>query len=103
MNELEKLAHLVRQEFPFAELSLNDTGPPGRAWLDIEYEGRAIAVEWRRDAGFGVSVLPDPADDAAAGLFEGPDEVFQTVTRAQDFIVSVFGGVVRKSQHALAR
>jgi hypothetical protein len=87
MSDLEKLARAIRRDYPSAEISLDvPMGSQHPTWLDVEYQGRSVTVEWRPGTGFGVSLLPETSSNPTAGLFQGPDEVFEDWTRAKDYV-----------------
>jgi hypothetical protein len=88
MNPIERLrAHLI-DLFPSASLTLDPPAEPRGAWfLDVAHEGRSLVVEWRPDAGFGLSAPSPTADDY--GL--GPEEVVADLP-------SALGGVLRRLQ-----
>jgi hypothetical protein len=86
MNDFQKLIQALRQELPRAELKIEEPERERQSgWLDIDYDGMRVVVEWRSWQGFGVSLQDtgDPLD----GLFEGPDEVYETWTDAKDRIL----------------
>ena len=92
MNDLQKLVQAVQTDYPEAELAVDPPASDTQAgWLDIRYQGKAIAVEWRRGRGFGVSLLADERRQPCAGLLEGPDEVFPEWRRAQEHIFLLLG------------
>jgi hypothetical protein len=92
MDDLQKLAQAVQSDYPEAELSVDPPASDTQAgWLDIRYHGKSVAVEWRRERGFGVSLLADERRQPCAGLFEGPDEVFPEWRRAHERIFLLLG------------
>jgi hypothetical protein len=89
MTEIEKLAELLHASSPELDLRLDAPGEvEGSTWLDVEQEGRVVAVEWRPRHGFGLSLL-ETAGDPRAGLFEGPDEILTDPYSARDRILSL--------------
>jgi len=87
MNDLEKLQEAIRREFPAAAVRIDQKVlGPHFGWLDIEYAGRSLAVEWRAGKGFGVSELAEHPSDPSEGLFEGPDQVFSDLAPARDHV-----------------
>lgn len=82
MNEIKKLEQAIRNELPAAKVSID-----GTAWLDIQYGEKWVAVEWRGEEGFGVSLLPMPPSYPGEGLFEGPDELYADWVDAKDRIL----------------
>lgn len=91
MTEIQELANLLEASSPELELDLECPVEPGApCWLDVSGHGRLVAVEWRPARGFGVSMV-DTARDSRAGLFEGPDEVFQDIHATKDRILELLG------------
>jgi hypothetical protein len=87
MSEIEVLVDLLRAALPDVELKLDLPAEPGSpAWLDVERQGRIVAVEWRPRHGFGISLL-DTSGPPQEGLFEGPDEILPTPSAARDSIL----------------
>jgi len=87
MSEIEVLADLLRAALSDLELKLDlPAGPGSPAWLDVERQGRAVAVEWRPRRGFGISLL-DSSAPPEEGLFGGPDEIATTPSAARDVIL----------------
>lgn len=108
MNDLERLAEALRHELPAARFEVvgstaMSNGSRSRAWLDIQHEGRSIAVEWRPGVGFGVSVLPNQEEEPLGGLFEGPDDVFERWHDARTYVISIIKDDVRKVRKVAAR
>jgi hypothetical protein len=96
MSDLEQLAETVKRSFPDAELELTPPTRSGQAgWLDISKEGMSIAIEWRPEAGFGISVLPNADAEASLGLFDGPDEVFGSLMDAERHLREMLGSAAR--------
>jgi hypothetical protein len=90
MDELSRLAQAVRSDLPEAEVVLDPpAGATQAGWLDIHYQGKVIAVEWRQGRGFGVSLLAEEPAHPCSGLFEGPDQVFQGWQGARERILSL--------------
>lgn len=91
MNELSTLCQSLTKELPdSAVLELDASAGSDQArWLDIRYAGKLVVVEWRPQAGFGVSLLEEADEDPADGLFEGPDEVFRDWREAKGYILSL--------------
>lgn len=89
MTEIENLAELLRASSPELDLRLDAPEEADRpAWLDVEQEGRIVAVEWRPRHGFGISLL-ETSGNPQAGLFEGPDEILKDPCSARDRILSL--------------
>ncbi len=104
MSDLRKLAQAVRSEAPGVEVRLEEPERSRQSgWLDIEYEGTTIAVEWKLGVGFGVSRI-EAGDDPAAGLFEGPDDVYKDWNQAKEQILLLLqpSGFARR-KHAVRR
>jgi hypothetical protein len=77
MNDIDRLRELVNQRFPGGSQNLvKPRTESGSWWLDISLNGYALIVEWRKDAGFGLST---PTDDDF-GL--GPDEIYPDIETA---------------------
>lgn len=86
MNDFQKLIQALRQDLPGAELRIEEPEHERQSgWLDVEHGGMWVVVEWRSWQGFGVSLqdTSDPLD----GLFQGPDEVYETWIDAKDRIL----------------
>lgn len=88
MSEIETLADLLRFSSSELGLRLDAAAEGGTAWLDVERRGRVVAVEWRPQQGFGVSLL-ESSGDPLAGLYEGPDEILADPYSARDRILSL--------------
>jgi len=87
MTELELLQEAIRTEFPAATVRIDQkVRGPHFGWLDVEYAGRSLAVEWRAGKGFGVSELPEHPSVPSEGLFEGPDRVFSDLAPVRDHV-----------------
>lgn len=103
MNDLRKLAQAVRSEVPGAEFKLEEPERSGQSgWLDIEFEDVAIAVEWRPSVWFGVSRL-EVGGDPTAGLFEGPDDVFEDWREAKEHILFLLQSGLTERKRARSR
>jgi hypothetical protein len=91
MNELHTVCQVVKRALPeSAVLKLDLPVQSDRGgWLDIEYGGKWVVVEWRPGIGFGVSLAEGLEEDPAKGLFEGPDEVLANREKAQERILSL--------------
>ena len=88
MSEIEKLADLLRFSSSELDLRLDAAAESETAWLDVECQGRVVAVEWRPQQGFGVSLLAS-SRDPLEGLYEGPDEVLKDAYSARDRVLSL--------------
>ena len=103
MSDLHKLAQAVGCEVPGAEFRFDEPERSGQSgWLDIEFEGMAIAVEWRPAVGFGVSRL-EVGGDPTAGLFEGPDDVFKDWREAKEHILFLLQPGLTERKRARSR
>jgi hypothetical protein len=90
MNELQTLYIVLRQELPDANLRSEAPVTENRAnWLDIEYLGKWVTVEWRPEQGFGVSLLETPKEHPLDGLFYGPDHIVTDWADAKGLILSL--------------
>jgi DNA-binding XRE family transcriptional regulator len=81
---IHELRDRLKAKFPQARLELDEpSSPKGSTFLNVEYDGQAIAVEWRSDFGFGLSSHdPDSYGD-------GHDEVVGSVDAAFARIVQL--------------
>lgn len=87
MTEIEQLAELLHASSPHLDLRLDSSEElESAAWLDVERQGKVVAVEWRPRQGFGISLLGD-SGNPRAGLFEGPDEILSDVRSARDRVL----------------
>ena len=76
-NPVEQLREMIRARFPEAALKVDaPDDPAGDWWLDVELDGREIAIAWRPRVGFGICHLPD------AVFGQGPDEVVDSLDLA---------------------
>ena len=99
MTDLERLVDALHASSPDLDLTLDWSGEPGApGWLDVAEHGRSVSVEWRPRHGFGVSLV-DTSSDPAAGLFEGPDEVFTDFRAAKERILRLLGSEGRRLRH----
>lgn len=72
MNRIEELKEAIQGVLPAAEVSLErPLHEDGVWWLDVRLGKHAVAIEWKRSRGFGVSSVP------AEGLGGGPDELYR--------------------------
>ena len=95
MSEMQQLVELLRASSPELVLKTDcSDGTDGSCWLDIERNGRFVAVEWRPGRGFGVSLVDttNPHD----GLFEGPDEILPDPFSARDWILFLLEPLTRR-------
>ena len=75
-NSITDLQERLKARFPDASFHLNAPDRPNGLWiLDVESDGHPVEVEWRPQAGFGIS-----SRDAVFG--EGPDETAADVDEA---------------------
>lgn len=91
MNDFHTLYQGLIQDLPEAADVTVDAPTRGdqAGWLDVRYEGKWVVVEWRPGMGFGVSLIEEADEDPAAGLFEGPDQIFRSWREAQDHLLSL--------------
>ena len=91
MNGIQSLIEILQDQAPGLEFELDppvDLRAPW--WLDIKRDGqRAVVVEWRPAQGFGVSRTDN--SDPLAGLFSGPDEVFEDLEAAAHHVLELLG------------
>jgi hypothetical protein len=81
---IELLETQLRERFPAANISLDPAkGPRGTWFLDIDFEGHFVVIQWRPDAGFGISC------SAEYGIGEGADEVYKDLEAAYGRTVSL--------------
>ncbi len=70
MNPIEHMVGDLGNRFPSARIELDVPTAPDAPWfLDARADDRWVIVEWRHDAGFGITARPD------VGFGEGADEV----------------------------
>jgi len=81
---IESLETQLRQRFPTASISLDRPKKSNGIWfLDVNLEGHVVVIQWKLNAGFGIS------SSAEHGFGEGPDEVYKDVEAAYGRIVSL--------------
>jgi len=91
MTDIQELADLLHASSPELALTLDCPDEPGApCWLDVSSHDRFVVVEWKPALGFGVSLV-DNVSDPRAGLFEGPDEVFQDIHATKDRVLELLG------------
>lgn len=89
MNDLQALHDALRQDLPGIDLKFDGPATENRAnWLDVEYLGKWVTVEWRPGQGFGVS-LETPKEHPLEGLFYGPDHIVTDWIEARRLILSL--------------
>jgi len=92
MNELGQLEERLRQALPSVRLTLTEpAAADGVWWLDIEYEGRRVVVEWQAGRAFGIT--SEAFADTPFGV--GPEEMAQGIDEASDRIMGILTRSVR--------
>ena len=82
MNATKHLTTIIRNEFPEARLDMDAPDDPvGRWFLDVVLDEYHLVVEWRENAGFGLSASGTDA------FGEKPEEAYED---EQDAIRRVF-------------
>lgn len=83
-NPLQQIEKAVLDRFPKAELSLDRAETESGSWfLDVTLGDYSLVVEWRPQVGIGVTSNPE------AGYGEGPEEVYQDPTEAQERVLKL--------------
>ena len=78
MNSIEELKKHIRLKYPDAAIGMTAPLRPDGVWsLDVDLAGASLAIEWSPATGFGVSTTSNEC------FAEGPDEVFESLDRAQ--------------------
>jgi DNA-binding transcriptional regulator YiaG len=73
MTPLAKLATLLQKALPRVQVTFAEPAAPnGVGFLDAEYSGNVLAVQWQKKSHFGVS------SPEGHGYGEKPDEVYRT-------------------------
>ena len=84
MNQLEIVRSQIAQELPQSTLRVDRPAKPhGAWWLDADFEGHSVTVEWRPGRGFGISASEDP------GYGEGPDETYADAAAATERVLDL--------------
>jgi len=79
-----QLSTQIAGRFPDARLSVDAPGRPDGIWyLDAQYGGHHVIVQWQAGMGFGVSCAPSHV------FGDGADEVYQELEAAYARIVSL--------------
>jgi DNA-binding Xre family transcriptional regulator len=75
---LAAIAERIHHRFPEATIAFDAPSNPQASWfLDVNHQGHAVVVEWRRHPGFGVSTNPH-----LGGYGERADERYKEVNDA---------------------
>jgi DNA-binding XRE family transcriptional regulator len=89
MSPLDELATELTQRFPDSRSDVRKADDPeGFQILNFRTEGLEVAVEWKREEGFGISAFCDDANDLD-GLFDAPDEWYSNREAVFHRIVSL--------------
>jgi hypothetical protein len=89
---IHALESQLRQRFPSAKIYLDATErPKGTSFLDVDLNGHLVVIQWRADAGFGIS------SSAEHGFGEGADEVYQDLEAVYGRTVSLLLSRTRTS------
>lgn len=81
MNKIELLRNELIKRLPGAVTTLESPiVSTGSHWLDAQFDGNSVVIEWRPSRGFGLSSTPLQGEDY--GLGEGPDEVYDNEEEA---------------------
>ncbi len=83
-SPIEILAKQLRKRFPEAKVTMDRPKKPIGVWyLDVVRDGHPVTVEWKANAGFGVSSCTSP------GYGDGADEVYADAEAAYGRVVSL--------------
>jgi DNA-binding XRE family transcriptional regulator len=94
MNKIELLRNELIKRLPGAVATLDSPlVATGSHWLDAQFDGNTVVIEWRPSRGFGLSSAPLEGEDAGYG--EGPDEVYDSEEEALDRLVEILRDGVR--------
>jgi hypothetical protein len=79
MNPIEELSKYIELELPGVRATIDAPSKSTGEWfLDLDYEGHTVIVQWRQGEGFGISApLVQP------GLGEAADETELDADRAK--------------------
>ena len=84
MNAINKLDKMVRTQFPGVKTTvISATNPKASRFLDIEFDGYTLSVEWNPARGFGLT----SHSDSCYG--EGADELLINFEDARSRVVSL--------------
>lgn len=94
MNKIELLRDELLGRLPGAVTTLDSpVVSTGSHWLDVQFNGNNVVVEWRPSKGFGLSSAPLERGDYGYG--EGPDEVYDNEEEALERLVGILREGVR--------
>lgn len=84
MNEIQRLKTRVVSRFPEVKISIDEPVKSSGVWfLDIQFAGKHIAVQWQSAHGYGVSDIGSgdscPLDSCPDWIFIDRDEVFRKI------------------------
>jgi hypothetical protein len=105
MNEIKRLASEIQATLPRANVR-PDCPTDDRSqtcWLNVEFAGHSVAVEWRPGKGFGVSKVEASEGEPLAGLFSRPSRVVSTCGEAYEAVLGLLGVGQRDSVHGGSR
>jgi DNA-binding XRE family transcriptional regulator len=89
MPPIDKLAKDLQARFPEAEIETRKADDPdGFQFLNLQLADLEVAVEWKKDEGFGLSSFGDTSDELS-GLFEAPDEWYSNPEAVFHRIISL--------------
>jgi DNA-binding XRE family transcriptional regulator len=83
-NPLEQIETAILDRFPVAKCAIDlaeDTR--GSGFLDVTLGDYSLVVEWNPQRGIGITANPE------MGYGEGPEEVFQEVSDAQERVIEL--------------
>jgi DNA-binding XRE family transcriptional regulator len=94
MNKIELLRNELIKRLPGAVTTLDSPiVSTGSHWLDVQFGGNAVVIEWRPSRGFGLSSSPLEGEDYGYG--EGPDEVYDNEEEALERLIEILRDRVR--------
>lgn len=83
-HPMESLQLLLAKRFPEAQITLDAPEHERGIWfLDVSVDGQAVSIQWKQDAGFGITA------STSSGYGEGADEVYEDPEAAYGRIVSL--------------
>jgi hypothetical protein len=84
ISPIQELKRQLRKRFPKAIISLDAPERFSGSWfLDVELDGHLVVIQWKPNAGFGIS------SSAEHGYGEGPDELYKDVEAVYGRAVSL--------------
>jgi transcriptional regulator with XRE-family HTH domain len=58
-DQISLIQKKIRHRFPEAKIAVDPPSNPKGSWfLDVRLDGQLVAVEWRKDRGFGITTNP---------------------------------------------